>query len=359
MRREASWLTAVVLMVALSGCRERLEFDDAGTDAPVLDDAGHDAGADVTTIEDAPPDSPDTMPDAGPPCDGPPGLYVPGSCSVLAPGVRSFAPEFVLWSDGADKERFVYLPPGARIDTSDPDAWIYPVGTVFFKTFSRDGLRLETRINTKVSEGVGIANWTMRTFAWNEAQDGVTEVTEGVVNALGTDHDIPPTTLCAQCHTGAAVDVGMGFTAIQLNHEGSVVSLADLVAEDRLTAPIALDAARVPGTGDVRDALGYMHANCGGCHGGPSPLPGGAPMDLWIDVGMTDPALTASYTTTVGVTSLWPGAPYRVAPGLPDDSAIMRRMQSRTVGVQMPPIASEIPHSIAVGTIRRWILSLE
>lgn len=359
MRRVAIRLVALMVVVALSGCRDRLMFDDAGTDAAVLDapvmsDAGHDAA-----VEDAP-DARDAGPlDAGPPCMGPPGLYVPGSCSVLAPGVRSFAPEFALWSDDAEKERFVLLPDGARIDTSDPDAWIYPVGTVLFKTFARDGLRIETRINTKVSEGTGIGHWTLRTFAWNAAQDGVTEVTEGVTNALGTSHDIPPVSLCASCHTGAAVDVGLGFTAIQLNHAGTEVSLADLIAEDRVTDAIDLAAARVPGTGDIREALGYMHANCGGCHGGPAPLPVPEPMDLWIDVGLSDPALTPSYLTTVNVVSGWSGAPFRVSPGFPDDSAILRRMQSRVVGVQMPPVATELPHAMAIGTIRRWIISMD
>lgn len=353
--RLAAWMVVTVLS---AGCRDALTYDDAGMDTAVLDtgvdDGGPDAGGDVAPALDAP----DAMPDAGPPCEGPPGLYAPGSCTVLAPGVRSFAPEFILWSDSAEKERFVYLPPGAQIDTTDPDAWIYPVGTVLFKTFSRDGLRIETRINTKVTEGVGIDHWTMRTFAWNAAQDGVTEVTDGVVNALGTDHDIPPVTLCARCHTGAAVDVGLGFTAIQLNHEGTSVSLANLIAAGRLTTVIDLDAARVPGSGDEREALGYLHANCGGCHGGPAPQPVPTPLDLWIDVGMASPEVTGAYTTGLGAVSGWPGAAYRISAGLPDDSAILRRMQSRTVGDQMPPIATEIPDTMAIGLVRRWILGL-
>lgn len=361
MRREARQLLVLVIMVWLSGCRDRLMFDDAGIDVPILDEDTGGWTEDGGDLRDVPPDVPRDAGrlDAGPPCAGPPGLYVPGSCVVLAPRVRSFAPEFILWSDGAEKERFVLLPEGASIDTNDPDAWVYPVGTVLFKTFSRDGLRIETRINTKVSEGSGISHWTMQTFAWNAAQDGVTEVTDGVINALGTDHDIPATSLCASCHTGAAADVALGFTAIQLNHEGTDVSLADLIAEARLTDPIDVDAARIPGTGDVREALGYLHANCGGCHGGPAAFPVPDPMVLWVDVGISEPTLTPSYLTTVGVVSGWPGAPYRVAPGLPDDSAVLRRMQSRVVGAQMPPIATELPHALAIGTMRRWILAVD
>ena len=74
-------------------------------------------------------------PDAGPPCNGPDGLYVEGSCSLLAEGVRFFAPRYALWTDGAAKERYIYLPPGTSIDTTDPDQWIFPEGTMIWKNF--------------------------------------------------------------------------------------------------------------------------------------------------------------------------------------------------------------------------------
>lgn len=349
---QSGWRVSIVaVLLGMSGCRERLDFDDAGPDAGDL--------ADVPgTTDDVPTDA---GTDAGPPCEGPPGLYIEGSCVVLAPGVRRFEPEYELWSDGAAKERFVLLPEGERIDTTDPDAWVYPVGTVLFKTFSRDGLRIETRINTKIAEGSGIDAWTMQTFAWSADQRSVTEVTGGVVDALGTGHDIPATTLCAGCHSGAAVDVGLGFTAIQLNHEApeGELNLERLYAEGWMSAEIDLLDAVVPGDTATRGALGYMHANCGPCHGGPSPMPPGSPMDLWVDVGIGDPELTGAYTTAVGVPSLWPGAENRVTPDAPDDSAVILRMESRTPGTQMPPYATELPHGPGIAMVRGWILSLE
>ena len=111
-----------------------------------------------------------------PPCDGPPGLYVEGSCTELAAGVRPFRPRFQLWSDAAEKERFVFIPENGVIDTSDPDRWLFPVGTVFWKTFSRGGVRLETRILTKVAAGEGMDSWTFQTYGWNQTQDDVTLV---------------------------------------------------------------------------------------------------------------------------------------------------------------------------------------
>jgi hypothetical protein len=345
LRARVRRFSVVIGLLGLVGCRERISFD-AGTDAPAL--PPEDAGA------DAPP--PDAPPD--PPCEGPPGLYVEGSCTELAPGVRSFAPRYTLWTDGAEKDRFVYLPPGSRIDTSDPDAWVYPVGTIFWKTFSRDGLRIETRINEKIAAGTGMDAWSMRTFAWSEDQLRVAEVTDGVENALGTDHDIPPVALCTQCHSGAAVDVGIGFTAIQLNHEGSDVTLAGLAAEGWLTAPIDTTAALIPGNETVSEALGYLHVNCGTCHGGERPQPVGNPLVFWIDVGTTSPAFTGPYLTALSQPSTWSGAALRVAPGAPDESAVILRMTSRITGVQMPPVGTESPHPAGIGSVRAWINSL-
>src|SRR5690606_11039614 len=57
------------------------------------------------------------------------GLYSDWEARTLRCGVTAYAPGYELWSDGAEKQRYVWLPPGATIDVSDPDDWDYPVGT--------------------------------------------------------------------------------------------------------------------------------------------------------------------------------------------------------------------------------------
>ena len=85
--------------------------------------------------------------------------------------LREFRPNYPLWTDGALKTRWVYFPPGRTIDTSDPDQWKFPVGTVFFKEFrksvekglySMQEIRVETRVLAKTGDGVGADAWTMR-----------------------------------------------------------------------------------------------------------------------------------------------------------------------------------------------------
>ncbi len=46
---------------------------------------------------------------------------------------------------------WVYLPPGATIDTSNMDEWTFPVGTKFWKEFVVAGVLTETRLLHKVS----------------------------------------------------------------------------------------------------------------------------------------------------------------------------------------------------------------
>lgn len=65
------------------------------------------------------------------------GLYADLPRGIVACGLTEYAPAYELWSDGAVKRRWVSLPEGAHVDTTDPDAFIYPVGTLFWKSTLR------------------------------------------------------------------------------------------------------------------------------------------------------------------------------------------------------------------------------
>jgi hypothetical protein len=72
------------------------------------------------------------------------GLFAAGSPAGTGPGVMSFTPQYALWSDGAAKRRWLYLPPGTQIDAANPDAWEFPRGTRLWKEFAHDRA-VETR----------------------------------------------------------------------------------------------------------------------------------------------------------------------------------------------------------------------
>ena len=357
-RRRAAGLTTVWVLgaaVVATGCSgDDTPGSDGSFDAAIMPDGDL---ADGALADGAELDGGAVDEDGGPGCAGPEGLYVDGSCETLAAGIEPYAPAFPLWTDGAAKERYVYLPDGMQIDTSDPDAWTFPVGTRLYKTFSRDGKRIETRLLEKTSAGADAGSWAFRVFAWNEEQDFVTEVEDGVENALGTEHDIPAVGLCVRCHAGISQDVPYSFSAIQLNHAGEGVTLEALRTAGRLSDDIDPTDATIPGNAVEQAALGYLHANCGSCHGGPFPV---ADMNLWVPVGITDPVATPTYMTTIGVASGFqrPDQRFRVVAGDAMASVVHLRMSSRAGGVQMPPIGTEIADPAGIAAVEAWINAL-
>ena len=46
-------------------------------------------------------------------------LYADIGAKAVHPALRHYTPEYQLWSDGADKERWVYVPECSSVDTSD------------------------------------------------------------------------------------------------------------------------------------------------------------------------------------------------------------------------------------------------
>jgi hypothetical protein len=333
---------------------------EAGTDGSTSMDGATDAAPPIDAAPDAQPDAEqDAAPDSSTPITAPEhlsetGLYQPGSSSELAEGVMTYVPRYELWSDGAEKARFLYLPEGTTIDTSDIDALVFPVGTKAWKEFSRDGSKLETRLLWKTGDG-----WVRVAYAWNEAQDDAVAVPRGAQNVLGTDHDIPQRIDCRECHDGSP-DTLLGVSAIQLAHDLPGVTLAQLEADGWLSAPPPANIAR-PDTLEW-NALGYLHANCGNCH---NPLGGGferVDLDLWLRVGqLGDVTSTESWKTTVSydIEQTSGDDLYRIAPGAAEDSALITRMKLRDVDEAMPPLASELTDDAGIGLLEDWIESIE
>ena len=298
-------------LFALTGC---------GDDDPAIPDFGvPDMGTTADMLVDEGVDAPEMLTDQGPEtgrsCQGPPGLYVDGDCTVLAEGVRPYEPEYWLWTDAAGKERHVFFPPGTSVDTTNLDEWRYPVGTTFYKTFTVDGQRIETRLYRKEREGEGLTTWAWRTYQWNEAGTGATEVFAGVEDALGTDHDIPSVGACVDCHNGGgSVDQVLGFGTIQLDHErAGSLNLRIMNEEGLLSPPVLPGQGGIPGSALEAEALGYLHVNCGMCHGGPAPQAG---MNLRLDAALARASDAQAYQTAVGVEGSYV-APADMDAGLP------------------------------------------
>ncbi|HSB21085.1 MAG TPA: hypothetical protein VLD85_13835, partial [Anaeromyxobacteraceae bacterium] len=133
------------------------------------------------------------------------GLYADIARHTVDARNLHYSPQYPLWSDGARKNRWIFLPAGKAIDASNPDAWDFPVGTKVWKEFSF-GRRVETRYLAKTSRD----GWILATYIWNDDEtDAVRAPDEGIRNhaeiAPGKRHDIPGVADCRACHEGGQV----------------------------------------------------------------------------------------------------------------------------------------------------------
>jgi len=300
------------------------------------------------------------------------GLYARGGTDEIAAGVLGFSPQYPLWSDGAEKRRWIRLPRGTQIDARDPARWVFPVGTRLWKEF-RLGRRLETRMVERTRNG-----WRFATYVWPEdGSDAVLAPPEGVRGGVpvpgGGRWAIPGTADCQACHEGQPNPV-LGFGTLQLSSDrdpgaphagaaGTEVHLEDLVARGLLRGfppSLAATPPRIAAASpDERATLGYLHANCGICHNRLGPL-AGVGLDLLQSVSEGPDSVERVRASALAVRALRPvgGAEVRVEAGKPEHSVLFRRMGARNPLDQMPPLGTEKPDREALTLVERWIHSL-
>lgn len=305
------------------------------------------------------------------------GLFVGGSTTEIRSENLPFTPQYPLWSDGATKRRWIFIPPGSAIDASDPNAWEFPRGTRLWKEFSV-GRRIETRLIERLADG----SWRFATYVWNEAGTEALLAPERGVRALPVaaapdgKYAVPSQGDCRACHDGAPAPV-LGVNALQLSPDrdplaphaetpgAGDVDLRALVARgwlrnlprDLLTLPPRIAAASPA----ERAALGYLHANCSHCHNA-AESGAGVPVELMLAHDVTAGAASTAKVlrSMVGVPSRYKGRvapeqPRLVEPGTAEASMLLQRMRSRDPRVQMPPIGTAIPDDEGLALVARWI----
>ncbi|MCW5808411.1 MAG: hypothetical protein KIT31_39035 [Deltaproteobacteria bacterium] len=158
-------------------------------------------------------------------------------------------------------------------------------------------------------------------------------------------------------HATGATPV-LGFAALQLSIDrdpdaphaerpapGSL-DLASLLATGELAGYTGSIAPRIEGSPVERAALGYLHANCGGCHRADGPVAA-------VGLDLTDPA--AARRTAIGRPSDFGAPKRRVAPGAPADSVLLARMRALDPLSRMPPLGTRVVDDAATHLIASWI----
>ena len=281
-----------------------------------------------------------------------------------APGLRPYRPAAELWSDAAEKDRYLSLPAGEEVTIAADGRFVFPVGTVLVKTF-RYGERLhETRLYVN-HERYG---WRGYSYRWLEDQSDAVLLREGVNEYLPNQvfwrHPSP--LQCTTCHTAAAGEtLGLEVGQFLGPDGGGPASLLhawweeEVLAEDPAALAERHEALRGITEGDAtleRRARSYLHINCASCH-----RPG----------GNTRSALDFRYTTALADMGACDVEPLSSIPGLPDPesqrllvpgspvrSVLFQRMV-HPGEYRMPPLGTYTVDVAASDVVARWIRSLE
>ncbi|HVZ99211.1 MAG TPA: SO2930 family diheme c-type cytochrome [Caulobacterales bacterium] len=313
-------------------------------------------------------------------------------------GVTLYDLNTPLYSDGALKFRYLYLPSGTQARYSATDTFDFPVGAVLIKTFAfaedmrrpEENVRyLETRLLIHRAEG-----WIALAYVWNAEQ------TEARLSPIGadipvsfTDTDgaaaqlewaVPNRNQCAGCHAreGHNAVLPLGPTARNLNRDVEYPDYA--VSGGHATVTVHAGAANQLSTWKMRGMLAgfdtgpdaaprmanaydaasgtleqraraYLQVNCAHCHN-----PSGPAHTSGLDLrdGDTVPAEWGVLKRPVAAGRGSADFDFDISPGHPDRSILIYRMESTDPGTMMPELGRTRIDQRAIALMREWIAAM-
>jgi len=293
--------------------------------------------------------------------------------------VTPYALNTPLFSDYAEKSRFLFLPPGTRARYTAPGVLDLPVGATLVKTFAypadlrRPGERLrliETRLLIHRPEG-----WRALAYVWNAEQTEAVlkragarlpvNIIDGAGRPLAIDYAVPNANQCKQCHSLSGELVPIGPKARNLNGDYTYEGRREnqLARWTRLGllegAPQVLPRTAV--WNNPREPLAdrgraYLDGNCGHCH---NPQGMASNTGLFLDLEEQRPSARGIGKHPVAAGRGSGDLAVDIAPGNPDASILLYRMKSREPGVMMPELGRSLPHAEGVALIADYLKSLD
>lgn len=270
------------------------------------------------------------------------------------PGVTPYRLNTPLWSDGAEKLRFVYVPPGAHAKANGEGLIDLPVGSALIKTFKFRARLIETRVLLHRAEG-----WVALPYQWNAAQTEARLVLGGarvpVVTPAGEpiSYAIPNKNQCKECHGLAGVVTPIGPKARNLAPDWlaafAKAGRLDRVPEVTRRVPLWEERLQVAAEPAAR---GYLEANCAHCHN-----PAGSASNSGLDLRweQSDPARLGIFKHPVAAGRGAGAFEYDVVPGDPAHSILTYRMGSTEGGIAMPELGKASIDRDGIAVVTRWV----
>ena len=289
------------------------------------------------------------------------GFFADAPAQLPAARVTAYRLNTPLWSDGAEKLRFVYLPVGTQAKADGENLLQLPVGAALIKTFAfqDQGRRqlIETRVLLHRAEG-----WVALPYLWNAEQTEARLALAGarvpVITPGGEtiNYRVPNKNQCKECHGLHGAVVPIGPKARNLSHDWldqfAKAGMLDRVPEVSHRVPLWEDRATVPAADAAR---GYLDSNCAHCH-----QPGATASNSGLDLRweQQDPQAIGIMKRPVAAGRGAGNLLYDVVPGKPQQSILAYRMGSLEGGVAMPELGKATVDKDGLAAVERWIAGL-
>ena len=265
-----------------------------------------------------------------------------------------------LFSDYANKWRYLYLPQDTKLTWNGEGLPEFPVGSVLVKSFGypadmrapTENIRMvETRLLIHRKDG-----WVALPYVWREDGSDADlkragkRVTVNWVHSDGkprsVDYAVPNTNQCKGCHDVSGELVPIGPKARNLSGEpfGTMPSVTRL--------PVWNDAA----TGSLgARANAYLDANCAHCHN-----PKGPASNSGLNLNWEEQSVVAKGVgkRPVAAGRASGGFDFDIAAGHPDQSIMIYRLKSLDPGIAMPELGRGSVHDEGVALLEEWIKAM-
>ena len=311
--------------------------------------------------------------------------FFAGMMSSLKPNARVIPYELntPLFTDYAQKSRFMYIPEGKTVEYDTTAALPFPVGCCLIKNFyypndfrKADGPRriMETRLLVHRQDG-----WDALDYIWNDEQTEATLENAGDIKRISwvhydgskreADYIIPNKNQCKGCHWNNSTTITpIGPKVRNLNRDVAF----DNVTENELThlkrigilvhSPASPEESpRLANWSDsvkysVHDrARAYLDVNCGHCHNpkGPAYTSG-----LHLNLENTNLQNLGLCKSPVAAGKGTGNRLYDIIPGSPEKSIMTYRLGSVDPGIKMPELGRGLVHQEGLELITRWIAEM-
>ncbi len=282
------------------------------------------------------------------------------------PALLGYSLKSALFTDYADKDRWIYVPAGAQAKLSGDGLIDLPVGSAIIKSFSyadhNGGAPIETRILLRRETG-----WVALPYVWDAGgRDATLKLGGSRVPVTFADptgqkqtlsYAVPNKNQCKECHQDGDAIVPIGPKARNLAFDPAIPPALLAAAFDTPANLVpSMPAWDDPKSGSVdARARAYLDINCAHCH---NPTGSASNSGLVLTYQERDPVKIGIGKRPVAAGRGSGGLDIAIAPGRPDASILLYRLKSLEPGVSMPEVGRNLAHAEAVQLIEQWIAQM-